>query len=189
MTIYERIARAGDVGTGPKLEGARRAAAALAAVLALGGGVGTSAEAATQTATSKAIALRPLSILKLRDLDFGQLIAGTTAGTVILDPTTDARVTTGGTGAAGGTPLAAQFYTYGTAGLILQVTRGPLPVLARVGGGATMNVTQLTLNGPTTRVLNPAGVVDLRVGGTLAVGANQLDGTYNGTFNITVTYF
>jgi Domain of unknown function (DUF4402) len=71
----------------------------------------------------------------------------------------------------------------------LQVNRGPLPVLNRAGGGATMNVTGLTLNGPVTRFLNAAGVLDLRVGGTLAVGANQLSGSYSGTFQIIVTYF
>lgn len=161
------------------------AAGTLAGALAVGGG----AHAATQVGPTKAITLRPLSIVKLRDLEFGRLIAGATAGTVVINPVTDARATTGGVTAAGGAPLAAQFYTYGTANLVMQVTRGPLPVLSRAGGGATMNVTQLTLNGPTTRVLNATGLIDLRVGGTLAVGANQLSGSYSGSFNITVTYF
>lgn len=165
----------------------RRAVAACAVAAAAFAGSG--AQAATQAGTAKTIALRPLSIVKLRDLEFGRLISGTTAGTVVINPTTDARTTTGGVTAAGGAPQAAQFYTYGTANLTLQVTRGPLPVLARAGGGATMNVTQLTLNGPTTRFLTAAGLLDLRVGGTLAVAANQLDGTYSGNFNITVTYF
>ncbi len=147
------------------------------------------AHAVATPAAAKAIAIKPLSIVKLGDLDFGTMISGTTAGTVVVDPTTNARSTTGGTTVAGGTPLAADFITYGTQGSILQVTRGALPVLNRAGGGATMSVTQLTLNGPTTRVINPAGIIDLRVGGTLAVGANQLDGSYSATFDITVTYF
>lgn len=91
--------------------------------------------------------------------------------------------------AAGGVPQAAPFYTYATGHQTLQVTRGPLLVLNRAGGGATMNVTQLTLNGPVLRVIGAAGLLDLRVGGTLAVAANQMDGTYSGVFNITVTYF
>jgi hypothetical protein len=153
------------------------------------GVVSNTAHAATQVGTIKVVTLKPLSIVKISDLEFGTMIAGTAAGTVVIDPTTDARTTTGGTTAAGGTPKAAQFLTYGTQNSILQVTRGPLPVLSRAGGGATMNVTQLTLNGPVTRVVNPAGVLDLRVGGTLAVAANQLAGTYSGNFDITVTYF
>jgi Domain of unknown function (DUF4402) len=152
-------------------------------------GTSAGAQAATQTGTAKAITLKPLSIVKLRDLDFGRLLSGTTAGTAAIDPTTDARSTTGGVTAAGGTPLAAQFYTYATGNQTLQVNRGPLPVLTRAGGGATMNVTQLTLNGPVLRVIGPAGLLDLRVGGTLAVAANQMDGTYSGNFDIIVTYF
>jgi hypothetical protein len=147
------------------------------------------AQAATQAGTSKAITLRPLSIVKLRDLDFGRLASGTTAGTVVIDPNTDGRTTTGGVLAAGGTPQAAQFFTFATGNQTLQVTRGPLPVLSRAGGGATMNVTQLTLNGPVLRIIGAAGLLDLRVGGTLAVAANQLDGVYSGNFDITVTYF
>ena len=147
------------------------------------------AHAGTQASTTKAITLKPLSIVKLRDLDFGRLIAGVSAGTVVINPTTDARSTTGGTIVAGGTPQAAQFYTYATANTTLQVTRGPLPVLNRSGGGASMNVTGLTLNGPVLRTIGPAGLLDLRVGGTLAVAANQLEGTYSGTFDIIVTYF
>ena len=149
----------------------------------------TGAQAATQSGTGKAIALRPLSIVKLRDLEFGRLVSGTTAGTVVIDPSTDGRTTTGGVLAAGGTPLAAQFFTYATGNQTLQVTRGPLPVLNRAGGGDTMNVTQLTLNGPVLRIIGAAGLLDLRVGGTLAVAANQIDGSYAGNFDITVTYF
>ena len=163
---------------------ARRSVAAAAWLTVAG-----AAQAGTVVATAKAVTLKPLSIVKIGDLDFGTLLAGASAGSVTIDPVTDARTTTGGTTAAGGSPISAEFYTYGTQGSILQVTRGPYPVLNRVGGGATMTVTQLTLNGPVLRVVSPAGVLDLKVGGTMTVGANQLDGTYTGTFDITVTYF
>lgn len=148
-----------------------------------------SAHAATTTAPTRAIALRPLSLLKLGDLDFADNISGATGGTVVVNPTNDARTTTGGVTAAGGTPTAAKFFTYGGPLQNVQVNRGPLPVLNRVGGGATMNVTGLTLNGPTLRFLNAAGLLDLRVGGTLNVTANKLPGVYRGTFQIIVTYF
>lgn len=148
----------------------------------------TPALAASRAATGKAITLKPLSIVKLRDLDFGAVVPSGTAGTVVINPATDARTVTGGVTAAGGVPLAAQFYTYATGNQVLQVTRGPLPVLSN-GGGGTMNVTQLTLNGPTLRTIGPAGLLDLRVGGTLAVGANQAAGVYSGTFQINVNYF
>ena len=146
-------------------------------------------DAATASTSAKAIALRPLSLLNLRDLDFGTNISGTVNGTITVNPTTDARTTTGGAVSAGGAPQAAQFYTYGGPLQNVQVNRGPLPVLTRAGGGATMNVTGLTLNGPTLRFLSAAGLLDLRVGGTLDVPANSLSGDYAGTFQIIVTYF
>ena len=154
------------------------------------GVVGTTpAHAGTSGASASAVALKPLSLVKLGDLDFGTNIVGASAGTVVIDPDTDARSTSGSVLAAGGAPAAAKFYSYGRASLIVSVTRGPLPTLSRSGGGASMNVTQLTLNGPTLRLLDAGGLLDLRVGGTLAVGANQMQGSYSGNFDITVTYF
>jgi Domain of unknown function (DUF4402) len=152
-------------------------------------GLAVPAHAAGGTGTSNAVTLRPLSILNITELDFGTNVIGTTAGTIVINPTTDARTTTGSATAAGGTPNAGKFLTYGGPLQFVQVNHGGLPVLNRAGGGATMNVTQLTLNGPTFRYLSAAGVLDLRVGGTLAIGANQLAGDYSGTFQIIVTYF
>jgi Domain of unknown function (DUF4402) len=174
------------VGTNIKHRGRR---AALCVLIAAASFATTAAYAATAANTARAITLRPLSLLNLRDLNFADNISGATGGTVIVDPTTDARTTTGGVTAAGGTPQAAQFYTYGGPLQNIQVNRGPLPVLNRVGGGATMDVTGLTLNGPVLRFLNAAGLLDLRVGGTLNVTANKLPGSYVGTFQIIVTYF
>ena len=167
--------------------GARRLWVASACAAACG--LGSPGVAATQSTVAKAITLKPLSILKIRDLDFGRIVAGTTAGTVTIDPDFNTRAKTGGVTLAGGSPQSAEFLTYGAPGKTLQINRGPLPVLTRVGGGATMNVTDITLNGTTTVFLNAAGLFDLFVGGTLAVGANQMDGVYTGTFDIIATYY
>jgi hypothetical protein len=148
----------------------------------------TPAYAAATDGTAKAITLTPLSIVNYGDLDFGTTVATGTAGTVDVDASTDAVSTTGGAVAAGGAPTAARFYTYGTGLQTLQVTLGTAPTLTHSGGVATMNVTALTLNGPLIRTLSAAGLIDLHVGGSLAVGANQLDGLYSGTFNVTVNY-
>jgi hypothetical protein len=147
------------------------------------------AGAAGAPASAAVITLRKLSILNLSELNFATNIAGAAAGTVIIDPDDDSRSTTGGTIAAGGIPQAAKFFTFGGPLQNLQVNRGAYPVLTRVGGGGTMTVTALTLNGPVVRFLNAAGLLDLRVGGTLAIGANQPQGAYTGTFQIIVTYY
>jgi hypothetical protein len=168
---------------GTHLKHIARISAALALALA------TPAFAASGAATTEAVVLRPLSIVNTEDLQFGTMISSPVAGNVTIDPTNDARSVTGGVTPAGGVPHAAQFFTYGGPLQSLQVNRGPLPILNRAGGGATMNVTGLTLNGPVLRFLTAAGILDLRVGGTLAVKANQQDGDYSATFQIIVTYF
>lgn len=140
-------------------------------------------------AQAQAITLKPLSLINLTPLKFGGVIAGTAAGKVIVDPDNDARSTTGGVTAAGGGPAAARFLTYGGPLQFVQVNRGPLPVLTRTGGTQKMNVDNLTLNGPVNRFLNGAGLLDLRVGGQLAVKANQTPGEYTGNFLIYVTYY
>jgi uncharacterized protein DUF4402 len=161
--------------------------AILAPVMAFGP-AGT-ALAADQTGDSEAVIVTPLSLVNTSDLEFGALLSGPTAGAVVIDPNNDARSVTGGVTAAGSGGQAAQFWTYGGPRQFIYVTRGPLPVLDRVGGGGNMNVTQLTLNGPVFRYLSGAGLLDLRVGGRLQVGANQAPGVYEGDFQITVTYF
>ncbi|MEM1132235.1 MAG: DUF4402 domain-containing protein [Pseudomonadota bacterium] len=161
-------------------------AAALMAVLFFA--IGTAAHA-QERAEAQAVTLQPLSIVNLSDLEFGTLISGDSAGTVVINPNNDNRTVSGGvTGGANG-GAAARFLTYGGPLQFIFVTRGPFPVLTREGGSETMNVDLLTLNGSTFRFLDEAGLLDLRVGGRLNVGANQAPGRYSGTFEITVTYF
>ncbi len=150
---------------------------------------GPAAFAQSASGDSRAITIRPLSLLNLSDLEFGTMLSGPTAGTATVNATTGARTTTGGVTGVNNDSSAAQFLTFGGPLQFIFVTRGPLPVLVRDGGSETMNVSGLTLNGPVFRFLNGAGLLDLRVGGQLNVGANQEPGTYRGTFDITVTYF
>jgi Domain of unknown function (DUF4402) len=151
--------------------------------------VTSTAQAATQTGTSRARTVRPITINLTRDLDFGRLIIATTAGRATVNPRTDVRTRTGGvTLAPGGTPGAARFVVSGTPSRPVQVTLGTRPTLTRSGGTETMTMTALTMNGGVNRTLTAAGTLDLRIGGTLAVAANQVAGVYAGTFTVTVDY-
>ena len=161
-----------------------RIALAIAAMFA-----STTAEAATQTSNGRVRMVRPIIINLTRDLDFGSLVIATTAGRATVNPRTDARTRTGGvTLLGGGTPGAARFVVSGTPSRPVQVTLGPRPTLTRSGGTETMTMTALTMNGGVNRTLNAAGTLDLRIGGTLAVAANQAAGIYAGTFTVTVDY-
>ncbi len=151
--------------------------------------VTTVAEAATQSSVGRVRTVRPIIINLTRDLDFGSLIIATTAGRATINPRTDVRTRTGGvTLAPGGTPGAARFAVTGTASRPVQVTLGARPTLTRSGGTETMTMTALTMNGGINRTLTAAGTLDLRIGGTLAVAANQVPGVYVGTFTVTVDY-
>lgn len=145
---------------------------------------------ASPKSTGKATLVKPLSLLKLGDLDFGRIASGATAGTVTVNPNNDARTSTGGVTLMGGTPLAARFISYGTQGSLLIVTRTANPILVtRVGGTETMLVDTLILNGPTVRAIAANGTMDLRVGATLSVAANQVEGNYVGDMDVFVNYF
>jgi hypothetical protein len=159
--------------------------AAIAVTVAIAPGT---ASATTGTATATIATLRPLTLIQTDDLSFGSLIPSATGGTVKIDPGTDARTTTGGVSTAGGIASAARFAAAGLYNIIGFITLPTSITLTRAGGGGTMTVNNVTTNGPTTRLF--AGtVLDVRVGGTLAVAANQAAGAYSGDFNVTVAYF
>jgi Domain of unknown function (DUF4402) len=160
---------------------------ALAAALLLVG-VADPADAAAGSANGRARTLRPIAVSNTRPLDFGTLVTGATAGTVTVNPRTDARTRTGGVTLLGGSPGAARFTATGTPAVNAFITIGTAPVLMRVSGSETMTVSNMTLNGGRTRRIPASGVLDVRVGGRLNVAANQRDGLYSGSFNLTVDY-
>lgn len=137
----------------------------------------------------EAIILKPLTLLKIKDLDFGVLFPSPTAGTVTINPVTGAVTLTGGLTAGPQPTSPAAFKGAGTrrAPVILRVPRNPI-TLRRVGGTETMTVSNFTLDGPQTRQITPFEAFDFKVGGQLNVGANQADGTYVGTFTVTAQY-
>lgn len=150
---------------------------------------------AVATVRAKAITIRPLSLLKTVDLSFGNVIAGPVAGSVTLNPATDAPTYAGVTG-AGGEIAAARFVGAGTANQLVFIRTSSAPfLLTRAGGGATMTIDQISINaaafiyGDTAvRVIPDNRTLDIRFGGRLRVAANQPEGTYEGTFAVTVDY-
>src|SRR5688572_12474639 len=87
-----------------------------------------------QDATGRAIVLRPLTLLKVEDMDFGWLTV-TTAGTAVLDPITGVVTTTGGVLAAGGDPLPALFVGAASRNTPVKIRIPTRPItLVRQGG-------------------------------------------------------
>ena len=132
--------------------------------------------------------LRPLTVQKIDDLEFGW-ISATAAGTIVLNPVNGAITTTGGVLPLGGTPRAAQFAGAASGNAVVNIKLPNQPVtLTRAGGTETITLSKFTLDGPDKRTMAQASSFNFKVGGTLTVGANQADGNYEGTFTVTVQY-
>jgi hypothetical protein len=145
--------------------------------------------AATTKAQATAALLFPLEIIKNRDLDFGNAAAAVGAGTIVIDPETDTISATGGVLLLGGAPHAAQFTgaAKGNNVVIIRIPKQPV-TLTRIGGTQTMTANNFTLQGLDKRAVAARVAFDFRVGATLNVGANQAEGTYVGTFDVSIQY-
>lgn len=148
-----------------------------------------SAMAATATGNSSATVVTPIAITANATLDFGTVVAGATAGTVVMS-TAGARSVTGGTtlssknaGAAG------TFDVTGQASTTYAIT---LPASISISDGAatpnTMTVDTFTSNPASTGTLSTGGAQTISVGATLSVSGSQVAGTYTGTYDVTVAY-
>jgi hypothetical protein len=153
------------------------------------------AYAADTNVTANAAVVRPNSLIKTDDLNFGTLISGATVGTVSVNAVTGARTATGGVTPVGTASQRAIFQ--GTGGILLITVSGSTSVtLARIGGGAPSMTASLVRAASTSGggiallggTLLPSGVQTYFIGGTLTVPANQAPGDYSGTFTLTVNY-
>ncbi len=145
---------------------------------------------ASATANATATIITPISITNVADLNFGNIVAGTGAGTVTV-ATTGTRTSTGdvilpSANAVQGTVNAAQFKVTGLADATYAITL-PTSIYISETGGETMTVDNFTSNPSGTGSL-AGGTQTLSVGARLNVGAGQVAGDYTGTFNVTVAY-
>jgi len=140
---------------------------------------------ATATANAAATIVTPISITKTVDLNFGAIVPSDAAGTVTVG--TDNSIS--GTGGVTlipqlGAHSAASFTVNGAIGALFYVT---LPGDVTISS-ATESMTVSDFTSSATGALDASGAEDFNVGATLAVAASQSPGTYEGTFDVTVTY-
>lgn len=136
------------------------------------------------------------------DMDFGRITQSLTAGTVVLPASPAPTCTTTGGLVRTGACRAAVFSGLAFAGADLRVMRPSGNSITLSGpGGATMQVNAFTFGSTGTTVylgnnganhrftVNAAdGSFTFYVGGTLQVGATQMPGVYNGSFEVRITY-
>ena len=146
-----------------------------------------SAQAQSVAASATAVVVTPLAIQKTADFNFGKIVPGLTAGTVILSTAGTRTIGSGGTVLGNATSAsAAQLSVAGDPGatLSISITGG---VLSN-GAGVTMPMSNFVLkvgNGTDqtssfTGTLSGTGTATLAIGGTLSVGtaASTPNGTY-----------
>jgi hypothetical protein len=139
-------------------------------------------------ATGNALIIHPVSVTKISDMDYG-VVTVTTAGTAVLEPNADAFSATGGVLGAGGSPHCAEFAGAAQSSSVVNIrVPNQSSTLTRIGGTETVIVSNFTLQGQSKRTLAKLESFTFRVGGTLNVAANQAQGTYVGTFAVTVQY-
>jgi hypothetical protein len=144
---------------------------------------------AAAPSTGETIVLRPLTLVKVDDLDFGALIATPVAGTATINPLDGSVSTTGGVTPVSSATSAASFAGARSLRGPVQIRIPTAPItVTRSGGTQTMTVNNWTLDGHKTFVVGPNEAFEFNVGATLYVGANQMPGTYVGSFNVTVNY-
>jgi Domain of unknown function (DUF4402) len=174
----------------------QKAAATALGLLSLA--MAPAAVAQVQTGSAKVAVVSRLSFINVEELEFGTLLAGATAGTVVISPA-GARTKTGGVTLVGGTVQPARFAGRGTRNQTVLISLVNTPsTLQRVGGTETMTLDQLTLGSTPSAVLTttpqafritaPSGVFNFPIGGRLSVAANQVPGDYVGTFAVTLNY-
>lgn len=153
----------------------------------------------TEQATARGTVLLPLTLTRVQDLDFGTVLASPLAGSVTIDADSGARSFGGGvTLLAFNTGQRAVFNGVGTDGQQVDVSLTPPAggVLNRVGGGATVTISSMTLDSQGTgtafnrslTINDVNGAFQVGVGGTFAIAANQMNGVYQATFDVTVDY-
>jgi hypothetical protein len=144
--------------------------------------------APSRNSTGTAQIVLPAIVTKLNDMDFG-FVTVTTAGTAVLDSNSGAMTTTGGVLFMGGLPHAAQFAAVSPSKTVVHIMLPKQPAtLTRIGGTETMTIDTWTINGNATRNVVAHELFAFSVGGTLHVNANQVEGTYAGTFSVTFNY-
>lgn len=142
---------------------------------------------ATATATARAEVLQQISAVNTAELDFGTISRGSVSGQVVIAADGSGRSVSGGVSGAGGDPHPAQFLASGTPARTYTISHDGGATLTN-GTGNTLTITSLVIDGPATRQFDGNGQSVIGVGGVLSVAGNQAEGSYSGSFSLTVDY-
>ena len=165
----------------------------------------------TVTGRGQAVVVTPLSLIKVKDMDFGKIAPRPTTGTVTIDPVTSTCAVTGPI-IRTGTCQPAQFSGMGAKNMGARIALDTIVNLTGPGQAMVLDQIFLGTNSTISFSGNPnangkgvglstgsgnaqrysiqsnTGIFDLFIGGRLTVNPNQAAGRYTGTITVTVQY-
>ena len=144
----------------------------------------TPAAAVSVTATTSVNIIKPVSISKIQDMDFGTLTFGGFTGTRTIVLSRAGAVTCAIDIVCSGVAKQARFNVQGTNKLVVLLTYS-----ATTLSNGTDSL-PLTLNGPASQTMSNTGAPgdNFDVGGSLSVTSALIGGTYSGTMTVTADY-
>lgn len=166
-----------------------QAALLLAATIAAASPANAAPVSAPTPPPGRALLLIPLTLTKVQDIHFGSIVPSTsTAGWVSINAVSGAR-----TASAGLTLMPTdvgqrgEFAGAGTPGQQVIMALTPATQLTNPAGD-TLTVLAMNLDGPTTRTIDANQTFFVGVGGVIFVAANQPEGLYSSTYDLTADY-
>ena len=162
---------------------------------ALAGAVAVPAEAAPLAAASdasgRAVILIPLTLTKIDDLDFGAVIPSAVSGTVTIDAADGSRTSSGGViEVPSDVGQRGYFAGGGTASQqVLVAVTPPANLVSTTNAADKVKVLGMSIEGSPLRIIDATRAFFVGVGGTIQVNANQPEGVYEATFDVTAFYF
>jgi hypothetical protein len=147
------------------------------------------AQAETFTGDVSVEIMEPLRISQTEGLHFGTIIPDANGGSIVIQRNSGACVAQQGLTLVGSDCQRGEFRVTGPDDQRVRITTDSAPItLTRQGGGATMTMDQVNINGSPDKRLDGSGELTFFVAGGLQVGGNQLEGVYDANFNVTVDW-
>lgn len=158
------------------------------ALLALPAG-GSSASAATITATVNASTAKPLTVTMVQSLDLGAITLGAGSwsnATIALSKSGLFSCTNANTVCSGATQVA-KYNVQGSNGQTVRISAPNVRMVNQVDSTSTLT---LMTDAPASVLLTNSGQpgINFSIGGSITVSSTTAPGTYVGTFNVTCDY-
>ncbi len=166
-------------------------AAAVVAAGLIGGSSAALAQSTANTSASGSVTLiRPISIVKTADLQFGRVVLPSTGSATVAIANTADTISTGTAVALSGIATSRGKFTIGGEGAqAINITVGTLTMNGPSASTLTVTLSPDQVSGAVlSSTLGSAGSLTLNVGGSFSLPSTQTTGAYTGTFTVNVGY-